>query len=67
VRSARRFYRVSLALGAGGATVAIRSLSLGEPSPARLLQACPEVVFSGQTAISAVVLPFTGRAYLAAL
>jgi hypothetical protein len=67
VRSARRFYRASLALGvAGGAVVvlavavAARSLSLGAPSAARLLEACREVVFSGQTAISAVVLALTG-------
>lgn len=67
MRSARRFYRASLALGAlGGAvlalavTSALRSLSLGAPSAARLLRACQEVVLSGQTAISAIVLVLTG-------
>jgi beta-lactamase regulating signal transducer with metallopeptidase domain len=67
VRSARRFYRVSLALGVTGAavvvltvSVAVRSLSLGAPSGADLRQACQEVVFSGQTVISAVVLALTG-------
>jgi hypothetical protein len=67
VCSARRFYRVSLALGASGGAVvvlallvAVRSLSLGAPSAAHLLQACREVVFSGQTLISAVVLALAG-------
>jgi BlaR1 peptidase M56 len=67
VRSARRFYRVSLALGVLGAGVlalavasALRSISLGVPSAQRLLQACREVVFSGQTVISAIVLALTG-------
>jgi BlaR1 peptidase M56 len=67
VRSARRFYRASLALGVLGGTVlalalisALRSLSLGAPSAGRLLEACQEVVFSGQTAISATVLVLTG-------
>lgn len=67
MRSARRFYRVSLVLGAAGAAVAmlavlvaVRSLSLGAPSAATLLQACQEVVFSGQTLISAAVLALAG-------
>jgi beta-lactamase regulating signal transducer with metallopeptidase domain len=67
VRSATRFYRVSVALGAAGAAVAmlaalvaIRSLSLGAPSAAGLLQACREVVFSGQTLVSALVLALAG-------
>jgi beta-lactamase regulating signal transducer with metallopeptidase domain len=67
VRSATRFYRVSLALGAAGAAVAmlsvlvaLRSLSLGAPSAATLLRACQEVVFSGQTLISALVLALAG-------
>lgn len=41
-------------------TSALRSLSLGAPSAGRLLEACQEVVFSGQTAISATVLVLTG-------
>jgi len=67
VRSAGRVYRVIAALGATGAAVvvlavavAVRSLSLGGPTPDRLLQACREVVFSGQTGISALVLALTG-------
>ena len=67
MRSARSFYRVSVALGAAGAavsllavSVAVRSLSLGAPSGARLLQACQEVVLSGQTAVSALVLALAG-------
>ncbi len=67
MRSASRLYRTSLALGLAGAgivvlaaSVAARSLSLGAPSAARLLQACREVVFSGQTVISAAVLALSG-------
>jgi len=67
VTSARRFYWASLALGALGAAVlalavtsALRSLSLGAPSTGRLLQACQEVVLSGQTLISSIVLVLTG-------
>ena len=41
-------------------TSALRSLSLGAPSSGRLLEACQEVVLSGQTAISATVLVLTG-------
>ena len=67
MRSAGRFYWLSLALGAAGAAVAVlavavaaRSLSLGAPSAARLLQACREVVLSGQTVVSALVLSLAG-------
>jgi hypothetical protein len=41
-------------------SVAVRSLSFGAPSAERLLQACREVVFSGQTMVSAAVLALTG-------
>ena len=67
MRSARYFYRVSIALGTAGTAIALlavsvafRSLSFGEPSAVRLLQACREVVFSGETVISAAVLALTG-------
>jgi beta-lactamase regulating signal transducer with metallopeptidase domain len=67
VTSASRFYRISLAIGVAAAvvvtlamSVALRSLSFGAPSAARLLQACREVVLSGQTMISAAVLALTG-------
>jgi beta-lactamase regulating signal transducer with metallopeptidase domain len=67
VRSARRFYRLSLALGAAGAgvlalavAVALRSINLGAPSLGRLLSACQAVVLSSKTATSVVVLVFTG-------
>jgi beta-lactamase regulating signal transducer with metallopeptidase domain len=67
VSSANRFYRISLAIGVAAAavvvlavSVAVRSLSFGAPSAGRLLQACREVVFSGQTMISAAVLALTG-------
>lgn len=67
MRSARRFYRLSVGLGAAGAlaaalavAVAVRSLDLAKTSPTGLLQACRDVVFSGQTAISALVLGLTG-------
>src|SRR5437899_455069 len=67
VRSASRFYRLSLALGAAGAgvlavavTVAVRSINLGTPSLARLLSACQAAVLSSRTATSAIVLAFTG-------
>jgi len=67
VRSASRFYRLSVVLGIAGAgvvalavAVAVRSVTLGTPSEARLLSACQEVVLSGSTATSAIVLGFTG-------
>lgn len=67
MRSARRFYRLSLALGTLGGVVvvlailsALRALSVAAPSAERLLQACGEVVFSGQTVSSVGVLLFTG-------
>ena len=67
MRSASRFYRLSLALGAAGAgvlavavTVAVRSINLGMPSLARLLSACQAAVLSSRTATSAIVLAFTG-------
>lgn len=67
MRSARRFYRASLALGAMGGGIlafaiasALRSVNLDALSPPRLLQACREVVFSGQTALSATILVLAG-------
>jgi beta-lactamase regulating signal transducer with metallopeptidase domain len=67
VGSASRLYRASLALGVVAAavvvlavSVAVRSVSFGTLSAARLLQACREVVFSGQTMVSAAVLALTG-------
>ena len=67
MRSARHFYRLSLALGAAGAgvltlgaAVALHSINFGAPSLARLLSACQDVVLSSSTAMSAVVLAFTG-------
>jgi beta-lactamase regulating signal transducer with metallopeptidase domain len=67
VRSARRFYRLSLALGVAGAgvlalavMVALRSINLGAPSLGQLLSACQEVVLSSTTAMSVMVLVFTG-------
>jgi BlaR1 peptidase M56 len=67
VRSARRLYRLSVALGVLAAGVlalavasALRLVNLGAPSPQRLLQACREVVFSGETVVSASVLALTG-------
>ncbi len=67
MRSARRFYRLSLALGAAGAivvalsvAVALRSINLAAPSLGQLLRACQEVVLSSETTTSIVVLAFTG-------
>ncbi|MHB1834563.1 MAG: M56 family metallopeptidase [Solirubrobacteraceae bacterium] len=67
MRSARRFYRLSVALGVAGAGVlgvavafAVRSIDLGAPSLARLLRGCREVVLSRATVTSVVVLVLTG-------
>lgn len=67
MRSASRFYRVNVAVGAAAATALVlalasawRVMSLGVPSPHGLLQACRHVVFSGETVISLTVLTLTG-------
>jgi Zn-dependent protease with chaperone function len=67
VRSASRFYRVNLAVGAAAALALVlalasawRVVNLGVPSPHDLLQACRHVVFSGETVISLTVLVLVG-------
>lgn len=67
MRSARRFYRASLALATMGAGIlalaiasALRSVNLDELSPRQLLQACRDVVFSSQTVLSATILVLAG-------
>jgi hypothetical protein len=70
VRSASRFYRVNLSVGAV-ATAALafalasawRLVDLGVPSAHNLLKACRHVVFSGETVISLVVLTVTGTCF----
>jgi len=63
VRSARRFYRLAVTLGAAGTlavvlavAVALRALDLGLPSPQALREACGQVLPSALSAGSLLVL-----------